>query len=64
MSMNTSCQDIMNPTIEEDKIEPLLQILDPSINPRIVQTLIFQYLGIPRGNIAIGSLRIPPVIFW
>jgi hypothetical protein len=47
--MNVSYQDIMNPAIEEDKIEPLLQNLDPSINPRIVQTLIFQHLGIPKG---------------
>ena len=40
----------MNPAIEADKVEPLLLKLDPSVNPRIVQSLLFQHLEIPIGN--------------
>lgn len=40
----------MNPVIEADKVEPLLLKLDPSINPRVVQSLIFQHLELPVGD--------------
>ena len=44
-------KDIMNPSIEEDQLEPLLLKLDSSINPRIVRSLLLQSLQIPRGAI-------------